>query len=100
MLGGGQQDHAARLPDPHRGLHVAREEQPLDAHHVGLVEGEQLVDEGMDRQQALGQRQVRAGGQAAVVDLAQAAAAAFDDPVAQRGRPRVDPEDLHPATSA
>jgi hypothetical protein len=64
------------------------------------MELEQLVDEGVDRQQPLGQRQVRARGQAAVVDLAQAPAGPFDDPVAKCGRPRVDPEDLHPATSA
>ncbi len=36
----------------------------------------------------------------AVVDLAQPPTAPFDDPVPQRGCPRVDPEDLHPATSA
>src|SRR5918993_151901 len=54
----------------------------------------------MDRQQALGEGEVRAGGQHAVVDLAQPSTGPFDDPVSQRGCPRVDPEDLHPATSA
>ena len=64
------------------------------------MEREELVDQRVDRQQPLGERQVRARRQAAVIDLAQPAAGPFDDPVAQRGRPRVDPEDDHPATSA
>ncbi len=100
MLGRGQQDDPARLADADRGLHVAGEEQSLHAHDVGFMERQQLVDERVDRQQPLGEWQVGARGQAAVVDLAQAAAGPFDDPVAKRGRPRVDPEDLHPATSA
>ena len=59
VLGRGQQHDAARLPDREGRLDVAREEQPLDRHQVRLVERDQLVDERMDREQPLRQRQVR-----------------------------------------
>src|SRR5262249_26352441 len=70
------------------------------ADDVRFVERDQLVDQRVDGQQPFGQRDVRRGGQAAVVDLPEASTAPLDDPVAKSGRPRVDPEDLHPATSA
>ena len=54
----------------------------------------------VDGQQPLGQRRSGLVVETAVVDLAQPSAGPFDDPVAQRGGPRVDPEDDHPATSA
>ncbi len=100
MLGRSEQHDPTGLPDAERGLDVAREEQALDAHQVRAVECQQLLDQRMDGQQPLRHRQVGAGHEAAVVDLAQATAGPFDDPVAERGCPRVDPEDLHPATSA
>ena len=95
-----QQHDPARLADAHRGLDIAREEESLHAHEIRLVELEQLDDQSVDGQEAFRHRQVRAGGEAPVVHLAEAASPPFDDPVTQRGRPRVDPEHLHPATSA
>jgi hypothetical protein len=69
MLGGRQQDYAARLPDPEGRLHVPREEQPLDAEQVRLVEAEQFIEERMDRKQPFRQTEVRAGDETPVVDL-------------------------------
>ena len=100
MLRCREQHDAARLADAHRGLDIAREEESLDAHEVRLVELEQLNDQRVDGQKAFRHRQVRAGDEAPVVHLAETTTLPFDDPVTQRGRPRVDPEDLHPATSA
>ncbi len=100
VLGRGQEHDPAGLADTERGLHVAREEQPLHGQHGRLVEGQQLVDQGVDGQQPVGQARVGRGHQAAMVHLADPSLVRFDDPVAKRCGPRVDPEDDHPATSA
>ena len=100
MLRRGEQHDAARLADAERRLDVAREEQPLDAHEVGLVQASSSSTSawiassrsGSDRS-ALVVRQPWSTSRSRPP-------VAFDDPVAQRGGPRVDPEDLHPATSA
>ena len=100
MLGRGEQHDATGLTDAERGLHVLREEQPLDGQEVRLVRREELVDERVDRQESLRQRDIRRRLETAVVDLADTASGRLDDAVAQRGRPRVDAQDDHPATSA
>src|SRR6185503_10105774 len=79
---------------------VLREEQALDGDDGRLVRGDQLVDERVDREQALGQARVGRGLEAAVVDLAHAPARRFDDAVSESRGPRVDAQDDHPATSA
>ena len=86
-----EQDDASGLSDRERRLGVAAEEQSLHSDEVRPVELDEVADEAMDRDEPLRQRQVRRRFEATVVDRAQPTAGPFDDPVAQRGCPRVDP---------
>jgi len=68
VLGRGEQDHAAGVPDRERGLDVPAMEDALDAEERGTVQLDQVQQEGVDREQPLRQGQVRRRMEGAVVD--------------------------------
>lgn len=82
MFGRGQKNDAARLTDGERRLHVLIEEEPLNAELSGPVGHDQLRYGTVDLEQPTRQLLSRQGLEAAVVDQAQGAALALDQPVA------------------
>ena len=92
---------AARVAHRERGLHVAGVEDALHAEQRRPVQ----LDEVLRGRAWIASSRSASGRSApgvedAEVDGPEAAPRPFDEAVAQRGGPRVDPEDDHPATSA
>ncbi len=94
-LAGGEQHHAARLPDGERRAHVLAEVQLLQRHRIRLVLRQQGVHRGVDLSQAALRRELRARADDAAVQCQQSTAAARDDAVAGVGQARIYAEDDH-----
>ena len=93
---GGEQRDAASLADGHGGLHVALEEEPLDADAVRLVHGQELDERGVQAAQAVGIGPVGLGPDHARIDHAQAAVVQRHHPESAAGGAWVDAERDHP----
>ena len=94
-LRGGEERHAARLADRHRGLNVALEEEALDRDPLGTVLGDDRSQRRMQPAKALRVGILRIGADAAGIHEAQRTGFELDHAESADGGPGIDAERDH-----
>src|SRR5215212_3765174 len=89
-----QQHRSSRLPDRHRRRHVLGKKERLHRDGARSMEINQTADSCVNQEKALRHRLVTIGHDDAVIDRLRIGFA-FDYPVAQARRPRVEPDRNH-----